>query len=505
MPKMRMEYVSHPWIAPNAIEKRAYQEQIVASAAGNNTLVVLPTGMGKTSIAALVAAHCLQKNPAGKIMFLAPTRPLVAQHLKTFSRFMRTGLEMAAVTGTIPPRERRIVYAKNDVIFSTPQTVENDLSSGVLSLHGYSLCIFDEAHRGVGNYAYTRIAEALHSTLILALTASPGSDRSKIDEVKGLLKIKNVEIRSREDEDVKPYVQEMTQEYREVALTKEMESLRSYLTAVKESRIKKLVSWGVVKSPLIGKAQILKLQEEVSKSDSNYRFIAMSVLAEVLKVDHALLLLETQTIYALRKYFDRLVVQGTRATERLLKDDAMRSAMRLAVALSEEGKEHPKIAKLKEIVAEELAKDRDARIMVFAQFRDSIDKICRELKGIKGAVPVQFIGQAKKSGAGLSQKEQIQILNEFSMGFCNVLVASSVGEEGLDVAETGVVVFYEPTPSAIRRIQRSGRTARTKAGKVIFLITKGTRDETYHWAGYQKERRMKKILYGLSGSLKRYG
>ncbi|MBI4014327.1 MAG: DEAD/DEAH box helicase family protein [Candidatus Aenigmarchaeota archaeon] len=497
-----MEYVSHPWIAPNAIEKRAYQERILASAASANTLVVLPTGMGKTSVAALVTAHCLEKRK-GKIMFLAPTRPLVAQHLKTFSRFMRAGLEMAAVTGSTPPSERRKIYAKSDVIFSTPQTVENDLSSGVLSLDGYSLCIFDEAHRAVGNYAYTRIAEAF-SSLILALTASPGADRRKIDEVKRLLKINNVEIRSREDEDVKPYVQLMNEEYREVALTKEMESLRTYLTAVKDSRMKKLMSWGIVKSPL-SKIQILKLQEELSKSDSNYRFMAMSVLAEVLKVDHAILLLETQTIYSLKKYFDRLVAQRSRAVERLLKDDALRSAMRLTVTLSEEGKEHPKIAALKQIVTEELAADRDARIMVFAQFRDSIEKICRELKSVKGAAPVQFIGQAKKSGAGLSQKEQIQILNEFSMGFHNVLVASSVGEEGLDVAETGVVIFYEPTPSAIRRIQRSGRTARTKEGKVIFLVTKGTRDEAYHWAGYQKERSMKKILYALSGSLKRYG
>ena len=477
----------------------------MASAIGGNTLVVLPTGMGKTPIAALVAAYCLEKRK-GKIMFLAPTRPLVAQHLKTFSRCMRAGLEMASLTGLTPPGERREIYAKSDVIFSTPQTIENDLSSGVLSLHGYSLCIFDEAHRAVGNYAYTRVAEAFsHGGLILALTASPGADRSKIDEVKRLLKIKNVEIRSREDEDVKPYVQEMTQEYREVALTKAMESLRSYLTAVKDIRMKKLMSWGIVKSPILGKVQILKLQEELSKSESSYRFIAMSTLAEVLKVDHAILLLETQTIYALRKYFDRLVMQSTRAVERLLKDDAMRSAMRLTVELSEEGKEHPKIDKLKEIVAEELSKDRDARIMVFVQFRDSIEKICSELKNVKGAVPVQFIGQAKKSGSGLSQKEQIQILNEFSMGFYNVLVASSVGEEGLDIAETGVVVFYEPTPSAIRRIQRSGRTARTKEGKVIFLVTKGTRDEAYHWAGYQKEKRMKKILYGLSGSLKRYG
>ncbi len=104
---------------------------------------------------------------------------------------------------------------------------------------------------------------------------------------------------------------------------------------------------------------------------------------------------------------------------------------------------------------------------------------------IKGAAPVEFIGQAKKKGKGLSQKEQMQILNEFQMGFYNILCASQVAEEGLDVVETNVVVFYEPTPSAIRKIQRSGRTSRTKQGKVIVLMTKNTRDEAYQWSAHK--------------------
>ncbi|MBS3054690.1 MAG: DEAD/DEAH box helicase [Candidatus Aenigmarchaeota archaeon] len=503
-----MEFVSHPWIAPGTIEKRKYQEHVVASAIDGNTLVVLPTGLGKTSIAALVAAFKLQRDMSRKILFLAPTRPLVEQQCAAFGKYMRTGLEMTVITGSTAPSGREGLYRKADVIFSTPQTIENDLKGGILSLENFSLCVFDEAHRAVGNYAYPYIAKAYMASarepLIVALTASPGAERAKIEEVKRMLFIKNVEVRSREDEDVRAYVHNVEQERIEVELTEPMKALRKYLNDVREERIKKLMNWGIIKTANIGKTYALKLQEELSRNKTGYGFAAMSVLAEILKLDHALVLLETQSLYSTKKYFDRMLLQETRAVERLLREDGIRNAMRLLSELVEEGHEHPKMAKLKEIVRREIERDKFSRIMVFAQYRDTIEKICNELSAVQGAIPVQFIGQARKSGKGLSQKEQVQILNEFKMGFHNVLVASSVGEEGLDVAETNVVVFYEPISSAVRKIQRSGRTARTQAGRVVVLMTKGTRDEAYHWAGFNREKNMKKILYGMANSLKKY-
>ena len=208
------------------------------------------------------------------------------------------------------------------------------------------------------------------------------------------------------------------------------------------------------------------------------------------------MLLETQCLHALGKYLDKLSLETTKASLRLQGEENFVNAVRLTKELIEEGKEHPKMEKLSSIIEKEL-KGKDARIIVFAQYRDTIEKIYQALSKIKGAAPAEFIGQAKKSGKGLSQKEQVQILNEFQMGFYNVLCASQVAEEGLDVVETNVVVFYEPTPSAIRKIQRSGRTARTKQGKVIVLIAKGTRDEAYHWSAHNKEKQMKKTLYNM--------
>ncbi|MBI2579931.1 MAG: DEAD/DEAH box helicase family protein [Candidatus Aenigmarchaeota archaeon] len=442
----------------------------------------------------------------GKILFMAPTRPLVEQHMKSFGRMLKVEQEkMRVVTGFNPPAERSGIYRNADIIFSTPQCIRNDIKSGIIGLQDFILCIFDEAHRAVGEYAYPYVAKVYMSQsrnpLILGLTASPGSQKYRIDEVRGKLYIKNVEIRTRQDADVAKYIQEMRQDFVEVELSVPMQNIRKYLEGIKNERIKKLVDWKILKSYNITKSEMLRKQEELAKSGVGWKYAAISVLAEVLKVDHALALLETQCIYALKNYMDKLEQDAeegkSKAVAKLTNDERFRNAARLAGELLREGHEHPKMEKLKEIIGSQVAEDKFSLIIVFAQYRDTVSRICEMLKNMPGVSPVEFIGQAKKKGKGLSQKEQVQILNEFRMGFYNVLCASQVAEEGLDVAETSLVVFYEPTPSAIRKIQRSGRTARTEKGRVVVLIAKDTRDEAYHWSAHQKEKKMARMLYGM--------
>jgi len=160
------------------------------------------------------------------------------------------------------------------------------------------------------------------------------------------------------------------------------------------------------------------------------------------------------------------------------------------------GVEHPKLGKLIELVEGEIKKKPNTKVIVFANYRSSVEQITKLLEA-KNIGAREFIGQAVKKGKGLKQKEQIEILNEFGYELFNVLVATSVGEEGLDIEEVNLVIFYEPVPSEIRSIQRRGRTGRTRPGRVVFLITKGTRDEGYYWSAIHKEKKMRKILYGM--------
>jgi len=345
------EFVEHPFVKENTIERRPYQESIVETCLKGNTLCVIPTGMGKTSIAALVAVHRIDKHRNKKVMFLAPTKPLVEQHKRTFEKFMKIGLEMAVITGSNKPETRAEMYKNADVIFATPQTIQNDIKKGRISMKDFSLVIFDEAHRAVGNYAYPYIAKCYingcEEPLILGLTASPGGHRYKIKEVEKKLFIKNIEIRTRDDKDVKPYIQPMEKQWIEVSLPKEMKEIIEHLEKIKKENIDKLMKWRIISTPLISKTKIIRIQQNLSRKKSWKNFIAMSLLAEILKIDHAILLLETQSLSAFYDYIERLKEQKTKAVQRLLKNEKFLKAKTIAEDLIRKNKEHPKIAKLK--------------------------------------------------------------------------------------------------------------------------------------------------------------
>ena len=124
------------------------------------------------------------------------------------------------------------------------------------------------------------------------------------------------------------------------------------------------------------------------------------------------------------------------------------------------------------------------------------------LSKVSGIVPSRFVGQGSRhKDKGLTQKQQAEILDKFRAGEYNVLVATSVAEEGLDIPSTDMVLFYEPIPSEIRSIQRKGRTGRQQKGRVMVLVTKGTRDEAYYWSSKNKEKRMLNSMHGLEAVL----
>jgi len=186
---------------------RAYQQAIFETAKKHNTLVVLPTGLGKTLIALLLALYRLEKFPGSKVLFLAPTRPLVEQHYNYFKKHSTKKYESHIFTGKINAKKRAEIWKNTQIIFSTPQCIENDIKNKRLDLKNVSLLIEDEVHRCLKNYSYVYVAhsyldEAINPRL-LGLTASPGSNVSIIKKIGKTLKIEAIEIRTRESSDVK--------------------------------------------------------------------------------------------------------------------------------------------------------------------------------------------------------------------------------------------------------------------------------------------------------------
>lgn len=512
-------YIDHPLIKSNAIEARLYQQVLAADVLKKgNTMIVAPTALGKTIVATLVAADRLEKVKNSKILVLAPSKPLAIQHESTFKEFLT--VPCSSITGAVKTDERVKRWEESQIICETPQTVESDLLKGRYSLKDVSLVVFDECHHGVGSYSYvylaSRYVKESKFNLILGLTASPGSDKEKIKEVCDNLYIQSIVVKTEEDNDVRPYFNPVAIDWVRVKMSSELEKIKTHVDKALKIRLKGLKNMGVIRTVSVNKLDILKargrVQSAIARSVNPKKecFQAISILSAVINIQHSQELIETQGVVTFNKYVARLRKKKTKAAKSLIQDPNFGKAIYLAREAEKHGLEHPKLKKVTDIIKKELGqngqtklqsdryvKDADqksSKIMVFTQYRDSLEMIHQKLEkeGIKSA---KFFGQASRDGEkGLTQKEQKEIIKAFKIGEYDVLLSTSVAEEGIDIPAVDLVILYEPVPSEVRMIQRRGRTGRKRSGRVKVLITNGTRDEGYYWASVNKERRMKHQL-----------
>ena len=493
-------------------EPRKYQEALFEDCKDQNALVVLPTGLGKTIVAAMLIDKEIT-HEGKKALFLAPTKPLVEQHVDTMRDFIpRLSDWTMKIDGGIKPEKRQRIFEMNDVLCATPQTIRNDARDGRIDLSDVGLLIFDEAHRGTGKYAYTQIAEMYQEGSgghVVAFTASPGEDVKSIKEIMENLYVDALTYKTRDDADVEPYTHEVDMAFIEVELKTGIREVKNFLDTCFENRINRALKLGYLKSNrgATSRKVLLKymksLQAKLRNGEKHHRlFQTMSLIAQALKLQHALQLVETQGLKPLLDYFNSLEEEAesgkTKAAKKLVEDGYFQAAKRLTENLIKNVHEHPKMTALRRIVEKQVEKKESSKIIVFTQYRDSAHNITEMLEETGVSTQV-FLGQAKKKRKGLTQDEQAEILQTFREEAFNCLVSTSVGEEGLDIPQVDLVVFFEPVPSAIRSVQRRGRTGRQRAGRVITLITKDTRDEGIRWAAHHKEKRMKNALAELSG------
>jgi ERCC4-related helicase len=498
------------------IEPREYQKEIFKTCIEKNCLVVLPTGLGKTLIALMLTIERMKTFPGEKVLFLAPTKPLAEQHLKYFKKNLPDLFgEMQLFTGSVNSENRRKIWQTADIIFSTPQCIANDLKKNMYNLKDVCLLIEDEAHRCIKNYDYNYIAQeyrkqSLHSRII-GLTASPGSEKSKIKDICKNLFIEEVELRGRESSGVKEYLQELEFEKIMLDFPPEFEDMRKVLLKlfneyVEELRIRRVLFGPASKTDLINLQK--KMSATITRNYKNFNYmLSASACAQAIKIQHALELLETQTLEGFNKYMKSLFEQASKKQSRgvvkLVSKPEFNFVFMQSNELLSKKREHPKMQKLLDIIAIEKQKNEKMKMIVFTQFRETasnISKRINELEGIKSKV---FIGQARKEEGGLNQKQQKKIIEEFSEGKIDILCATCIAEEGLDIPEVNIVVFYEPIPSAIRMIQRAGRTARLMKGKLIMLITKKTRDEAFFYVSKSREKKMKTAIESIKEDMTR--
>ncbi len=504
----RIPRVDHPLLTSGFIERRLYQIQLAGKAKTAHTLVCLPTGLGKTTVSLLVTAERLNES-GGKSLFLAPTKPLVEQH----AEFYREALEIpedeiVVFTGGARPPDRAALWDDARIVIATPQVVENDLVGERISLAEVTHLTFDECHRATGDYSYVYIAERYHGDandpLVTGMSASPGGDEEAILEVCENLGIAEVEVMTEEDSDVADYTHDTEVEWKRIQVPEEIIEIRDGLNEVVKDRLEKLKELGVLSSARvdISRKELFGVRSELQKliqNDQSEGYKGMSVHAEVMKIKHAVEVVESQGVEALEAYFERLRNEArssgaSKASQRLVSEPKVREAMRRA---DEYDDLHPKLAETRRLAIEALV-EGGQRVIVFTEYRDTAETLTEFLSHHLDAR--RFVGQGDKEGSsGMTQKEQKEVLDAFRAGEFDVLVSTSVAEEGLDVPEVDLVLFYEPVPTAIRSIQRKGRTGRQDEGRVVVLLAEDTRDEAYFWISRRREKEMESELRRLKG------
>lgn len=498
-------FLSHPFLRPNVVDARAYQVAIAGECLNRNALVVIPTGLGKTVIASLVIAETLNRT-GGKALFLAPSRPLGDQHARTLDSVLRLG-STTCLTGTEDQRRRARRWATRRVFAATPQVGLNDLRKELLP-KDLSIVVFDEAHKAVGDYAYAPLARELRAwcpaAFFLGLTASPGYEEEHIDEVRRNLFIEHVVPRTRENADVAPYVQETELTWIEVQPSEIITKESSHLTKCVHERFNKIRKYGFLRNRKNTQVRIQDLNEVYAQVFARrkggfapYLFQASRQVNLARTRMHALLCIERQGLDAFRKFVQPKMKPGrTKLDASFVNDPRVQRAYRAARRWK--GPSHPKLEPLVRVVAKQVGRKSGSKVIVFAELRDTVEFLV-DLFRAQGIGVERFTGQGTRQGRkGMTQRQQRETLARFAAGAFPVLCATSIAEEGLDVPQVDLVVFYEPVASDVRLIQRKGRTGRDAPGRVVILTTDRTADEGYLRAGMTRERRMKRLVRRLA-------
>ena len=515
-----MGFVEHPRLRPGTLEDRAYQAAIAEAALKRPTLVVLPTGLGKTAVALRVAAECRLREPTRSILFLAPTRPLVAQHARSLREALLAP-DPVEWTGHVAPSRRAAGGEPPAVLVATPQVVAHDVAKGTLDLARFSLVVFDEAHRAVGDYPYVTIgaaARALPSIRVLAMTASPGASLPRIRAVWSNLGLSHFEYRTADDADVRPYVFGTEVETLPVSLPPVLQAFAIRLRTTVRGQAEILHRAGRLPAGEMSRRALLDVGTRIHGEIAAARaaggspdpriWAANSAQAVAMKAVHALELAESQGIGALRGFLDRQGRPGpsgriSPTSKAFLADPSVAEVVR---EIAELDLEHPKVEAAVGLVVDTIRRSPEAKVLLFTQYRATADVLLEALRARGGEMirAARFVGQASRGNdEGLTQKAQVALLDEFRAGRLNTLVATSVAEEGLDIPSTDLVVFYEPVPDLVRTIQRRGRTGRSAIGRVVVLVAEGTRDVGVNRGARRREHRMHELLEQLEAEAAR--
>ncbi|KAG7327911.1 hypothetical protein KOW79_007855 [Hemibagrus wyckioides] len=510
------------WIYPTNYPIRDYQLKISEAALFQNTLVCLPTGLGKTFIASVVMYNFYRWYPSGKIVFLAPTKPLVAQQIEACYRVMGIPQEhMAELTGSTLAPQRRELWRSRRVFFLTPQVMVNDLSRNTCPAPQIKCVVIDEAHKASGNHAYCQVVRELWNQTkqfrVLALSATPGADMKAVQQVISNLLISHIELRSEESPDVQAHSHQRSVEKIVVPLGEALTGYQSRYLQVLERFTSRLTMMSVLNQRdlrSLTKYQVILAREQFRRNPPSHLMGAQHGALEgdfalCISLYHGYELLQQMGLRSLF-LFAQNIMSGSKETSRARNElqrspvfmDLYREMEAMFLSPSKGPEEqyfysHPKLQKLDQVIQEHFStwgkrsgsaadsgdKAESTRVMIFSSFRESVQEIAEMLNRHQPLVKVMtFMGQASagKGVRGFTQKEQLEVVRRFREGGFNTLVSTCVGEEGLDIGEVDLIVCFDAQKSPIRLVQRMGRTGRHRQGRIVVILAEGREERIYN-------------------------
>lgn len=519
------------WVYPtNLGSTRDYQYNIVARGLYHNMLVALPTGLGKTFIAAVIMLNWLRWTTDAQIVFVAPTKPLVSQQVKAC--FGIAGIPPSVttmLTGGTAPGIRAEEWLSKRVFFMTPQTIINDLKSGICDPKRIVLLVVDEAHRATGSYAYVEVVKFLNrfnsSFRVLALTATPGSSIEGVQEVIDGLGISRIEIRTEESLDIRQYVHLRNVETVLFDNSEDMLMIMELFAKALQPLLDKLNGMNAYwqKDPMsltpygCNQARMKWMASDVGRN-ANWGLKGMvnRIFSLLASLSHGIELLK---FHGIGPFFHKVLSfrdgdgdkaeKGGTYRKQIIESIHFQTVMtRVQIWTSKpDFVGHPKLEYLQSIVLRHFVDTGEGRrasgpsstrVMVFAHYRDSAEEIARVLSRNDPMIrPHVFVGQANSKGSeGMDQKTQLAIIQKFQDGIYNTLVATSIGEEGLDIGEVDLIVCYDASASPIRMLQRMGRTGRKRTGNIVVTLMRGKEENNFIKAKDNYEKMQKEIAAG---------
>jgi len=477
-----MDFAQTRFVKKDKLEFRGYQDRLSSVCLNQNCLIIAPTGLGKTIIASLFIAKSLMGDEKRRYLMIAPTRVLVGQHAKTLQEVLDIDAKrISEITGEDNLEERKKKWNK-DVVVATAEVALSDFEKGILKLEDFYSIIFDEAHHAIGNHPYSLLGRnALIKNpkiRVIGFTASPPIEYEDREQMLSALNIEHIEKVTENSSEIRSYFLGSKIEVVKIkltpALTKIRKDIMEVISVIKNDLIKKGI---LPNQQIISLKELLKLgRKELSSEDR-------SKITSLIRLYHCQEIIESYGIEPFISFCDKIFLKKGKSATELKNSINFKAAYETAKSMLVVGEEHPKVVELRKVLSNMSLKDR---VIVFTNYKDTAKMLYE--KALSWGLEADFL-IGKRGELSQSQKEQLETLTRLNKGEKKILFATRVGEEGLDIIECNLVIFYDSVSDAIRFIQRKGRTGRKKKGRVIALITEGTREEVMFWVG---KKRMKK-------------